>query len=159
MTPRSERVAISNLAWDLDEDPEIRQALHSLGVRGVEIAPSKIWEHPLAVSPDEVKQYREYWAEADIAIVSLQSLCFGRPDLQLFESETQRSALLDHLVGMCELAVALGAEHLVYGSPKQRVRGDLRLADAESIAVDFFASLGERAESLGVIVCFEPNAA
>jgi D-psicose/D-tagatose/L-ribulose 3-epimerase len=47
----------------------------------------------------------------------------------------------------------------VFGSPKNRVRGDLPLNTAMSIACDFFQELGGAAASHGVSLCIEANPA
>src|SRR6185437_14047549 len=54
---------------------------------------------------------------------------------------------------------ALGAHVLVFGSPKNRLRGDLPLDSAISIACDFFQELGDAAASHGVSLCIEANPA
>ncbi len=46
---------------------------------------------------------------------------------------------------------------MVFGSPKNRVRGDLPMPDALHIATDFLRELGEYAGSRGVLFCVEAN--
>jgi sugar phosphate isomerase/epimerase len=56
-----------------------------------------------------------------------------------------------------DLAERLGAKALVFGSPKNRVRGSLLTKAAHEIAVDFFRPIGEYAAERGCRVCIEPN--
>jgi sugar phosphate isomerase/epimerase len=151
------RLAISNLAWPREADPAVAELLHRLGVPGVELAPTKVWPQPLAVSDREVADCRRFWEQRQIQIVALQSLLFGRAELQLFGDAGSQVAMLAHLGGMCRLAQLLGARVLVFGSPKNRRREQLTETEAEVKACDFFRRLGDIAEAHHVVIGIEPN--
>jgi sugar phosphate isomerase/epimerase len=151
------KLAISNLAWDASHDSAVAALMQSHGVTGVELAPTKIWDEPLDASNSEIGEYVNFWSDFGIRIVSLQSLLFNKPDLQLFLSDESRLEMQRYLAGIIELASKLGAQILVFGSPKNRTRGDLDSATAEKIAVPFFRAIGEVAQQCGVIFCIEPN--
>ncbi|HEY4216055.1 MAG TPA: sugar phosphate isomerase/epimerase family protein [Gemmatimonadaceae bacterium] len=157
MTPASRRLAISNIAWDAAEDDAAAAVVRRCGATGVEIAPTKWRDDPLDASPADVAAYRRGWEERGLSIVSLQSLLFGRPDLQLFGDFAPRSAFIDYLRRTIDLAAALGARSLVFGSPKNRVRGALALADAIAIATDAFREIGQHAHECGTALCIEAN--
>ena len=38
------KLAISNIAWDREDDPMIAEILRDCNVTGIEVAPSKIWD-------------------------------------------------------------------------------------------------------------------
>jgi sugar phosphate isomerase/epimerase len=137
------RIGVSNLGWRRDEDAEL---LAALDVDALELAPTKLWDDPLAVPAAALAAYRA----AAPPLVALQALLFGHPELRVFDESRERT--LVHLRGMCDLAAALGASVLVFGSPGNR-RRDGR---PRAIAVDFFRELGEYAASRGVCVCLEP---
>jgi len=151
------RLAVSNIAWDRSEDDRVAEILRREGVTGVEIAPTKWRDDPLRASAADVEGLRREWSDRGLRIVSLQSLLFGRPDLQLFGSDASRAAMLEHLERTIDLGSALGAHALVFGSPGNRKRGSLSLADATSIAVEFFQRLGAYAHERGTTVCLEAN--
>lgn len=151
------RLAVSNLAWDPDHDDEIADVVRSEHITGIEIAPTKWRARPLEATAADVAAYRRAWADRGLRIVSLQSLLFGRPDLRLFGGDTVRRAMLDYMRGMVDLAAALGAGVLVFGSPKNRLRGELPLMDAMALARDFLGELGDHATTLGTAVCIEAN--
>jgi sugar phosphate isomerase/epimerase len=151
------RIAASNLAWDPDQDAEVAQLMRSLGIEGLEVAPTRIWDDPLSSSPDERKRFRDSWSERGISIVSLQSLLFGRPDLVIFGSAASRAATLEYLGGMIQLAADLGASRLVFGSPKNRTRGTMSADGANKTVVPFFRAIGDLAVAAGVVFCIEPN--
>jgi sugar phosphate isomerase/epimerase len=150
------RLAISNIAWDAAED-DAAAVMRECGATGVEIAPTKWRDDPLEAPAADVAAYRRSWEDRGLPIVSLQSLLFGRPDLQLFGDDATRAALIDYLRRTIDLAAGLGARRLVFGSPKNRVRGALPLADAIAAASDVFRRLGEHAHERGAVICIEAN--
>ena len=70
------------------------------------------------------------------------AILFGKPELRIFGPEPVRQATLDHLGRVAELAAALGARALVFGSPRNRDRGVLTPDEAFTHAVDFFRGAG-----------------
>ncbi len=150
-------LSISNLTWDLIEDCAIADILSGLSLGGVEIAPTKVWPAPLAVSQESISSYRRFWESRGIKIVALQSLLFGRPDLEIFKSEVVRNQTIQYLTVIIELAAHLGARVLVFGSPKNRLVGQLRDSEIIDTALEFFSTLANIAQKHGVCFCIEPN--
>lgn len=153
------RLAISNIAWPAGVDDDAAPLLCAHGVEGVELALTKIWTEPLAASAAEVIAYRQRWEKKGLRIAALQALLFGKPQLTIFDSEAVRRQTLDYLAGIIERAAWLGAAALVFGSPKNRCRGERSPAEAWSLAVPFFRELGCHARRQGVRFCIEPNPA
>lgn len=149
------RLAISNIAWDAHDDAEVAALLAREGMNGVEIAPTKWRPDPLNATAAETARYRGMWEDRGLPIVALQALLFGRPDLQLFGDSRPR--LAEYLERVIELGAALGAHALVFGSPKNRLRGAMPLAHATTIAVDFFREIGDYAAEHGVVLAIEAN--
>ena len=151
------KLAASNIAWEPAEDDEVARILRDRGFTGVEIAPSKRWESPIDATRKEISAYRKSWEDRGLQVVAMQALLFGRPDLQLFGSETVRRALSAYLTGLIDMAHGLGARALVFGSPKNRKRGKMPLPQATEIAVEFFREVGAIAASRDCVICIEPN--
>lgn len=151
------KLAVSNIAWSSAEDDRLAELLRREGVTAIEIAPTTWRERPLEAPAADVTALRRSWNERGIDIVSLQSLLFGRPDLQLFATGESRAAMLDHLRRTIDFAAKLGARALVFGSPKNRLRGDVGVAEATSIASDFLRQAGEYAHACGTVLCIEAN--
>ena len=143
--PEAALLAVSNIAWAPHEDEAIAAVLRREGVAGVELAPTKWREQPLEARVEEIAEYRRTWEDRGLRIVSLQSLLFGRPELQLFGSAAIRAALADYLRRVIDFGAELGAHALVFGSPKNRLRGSLSIGEANDIAIPFFRQLGEHA--------------
>ena len=147
-------LAVSNIAWDARDDDAITTVLRRHGVAAIEVAPTKKWERPLEAAKSEVVAYRREWEARGFKIVALQSLLYGRADLQLFGDG---DGLRKYLIGIIRLGETLGARALVFGSPKNRIRGTMPFHDAVSRAADFFRAIAPIAEEAGATLCFEPN--
>lgn len=152
------KLAVSNIAWTPNEEPEVAELLKRLGVNSIEIAPTKTWNEPIEASTEQIDKYKAFWNSYNIEVVAFQSMLFSHPELKLFESEENRQACLAYLKSFIELAGKIGAHRMVFGSPKNRQRGEMSLGEADGIAKDFFTQLGETAKSNGVVFCLEPNA-
>lgn len=151
-------LAVSNIAWTNSEEHEVAKKLQELGVKRVEIAPTKRWEDPTKATPEEIREYIEWWAQFDIEVTAFQSMLFARPDLKIFENESLRDETKQYLADFLRLAGDMGAKRLVFGSPKNRQRGGLSEMEADVVAIDFFAELGDVAAQHNTMLCIEPNA-
>lgn len=149
-------LAVSNIAWSANDEQRVCEFLRARGVEAVELAPTKRWEKPLQATTEELKEYRAEWEKRGFRIVALQALLYGRPDLQLFGDA---NAMREYLVGIIRVGGALGAKALVFGSPKNRLRGSMAFGEAITIAAEFFRSIAPIAEDAGTTICFEPNPA
>lgn len=152
-------IAVSNIAWTAAEEPEVAKVLQEKGIHHVEIAPTKVWEDPTNVTDAQIQEYKDFWAKHDIEIVAFQSMLFPRPDLTIFDSAELRQQTQDYLTKFIELAGRIGAEVLVFGSPKNRIVPEGMAADeARNIAEEFFRNLGNSAIQHQTNFCIEPNA-
>lgn len=151
-------LAVSNIAWTNEEEPEVAEKLRELGITKVEIAPTKRWDDPTVATPKQVREYVEWWKKYDIEVVAFQSMLFARPDLKLFESNDLREELVSYMAEFIRLAGDMGARRLVFGSPKNRQRGGVDVETADAVARDVFGRLGGVALRHNTILCIEPNA-
>jgi sugar phosphate isomerase/epimerase len=153
------RLAVSNIAWPAGADADAAAAtiLRDHGVEGVEIAPTKVWPRPLETSASDRAAYRQSWERRGLPIVALQALLFGRPDLTLFDGPAARAQTIEYLKAMIPLAAQLGAEALVFGSPKNRRVGSRPAIEVDAIARATFRTLGDCADRHRVAFCIEPN--
>jgi sugar phosphate isomerase/epimerase len=151
------KIAVSNIAWDPSENDRIVEIMAAYGVKGIEIAPTTIWPDISNADDARIQSTRSWWTDRGISIVAMQSLLFGRPDLNLFGDADVRQCLLDYLSAIIRIAARLGASVLVFGSPKNRQVGSMDRVFAMDIAVDFFSRLGTMAHATGLCIGFEPN--
>jgi sugar phosphate isomerase/epimerase len=149
------RLTVSNLAWPADQEDAAFARLARLGVKGVEVAPTRLaaWD---ALPDSLLTRYRERLRDEGLAVSSLQAILFGRPELRLFDEPAGFAGLLDHMRHVSAIAATLGAGVLVFGSPRNRSAGALPLEDAWPAARDRFRLLGEIAAASGAVIGIEP---
>jgi D-psicose/D-tagatose/L-ribulose 3-epimerase len=152
------KLAISNIAWLNEEEADVAELLRNLGVKYVEIAPTKKWGEPIHVSEDDIDSYRMFWSQYGIEVVAFQSILFAHPELKLFESESNRNATKEYLKDFVKLAGNMGAKRMVFGSPKNRQLGESSYEQAVEDAVPFFTEIADEASNNDVVFCIEPNA-
>lgn len=152
------RLAVSNIAWDIDEEDLIARQLADEGITAVEIAPTKVFSDPTNATADEVAAYRSFWSSFGIEIVAFQSILFGHPDMRLFRTQDERIAFIAVARQFIDLADMIGARRIVFGSPVQRaVPSGMSSGEASRIAQEIFTTIGEIAAAKQVVFCIEPN--
>ena len=151
------RIAFSNIAWNPPEQADIFPILSSTGVTGIEIAPTKCWPGWIGATPAAARQTASLFAAAGFAIPSMQAILFGRPDLKLFGSQSERIAFLNHIEDVADIAEGLGARTLVFGSPSNRDPGDLAPDAAMKSAVSVLSAAGDICTRRGVWLGIEAN--
>ena len=150
-------LAISNIAWTEADDATVVSELRSMGVAGVEIAPTRRWARPSEATPGDIDEYAEFWRSRGTPVVACQALLYGRDDLRIFADAVAREATLEYLGVILRLGARAGARAFVFGSPVNRQVGDLDKASVDAIALPFFAAAGALADEAGVSLCLEPN--
>jgi D-psicose/D-tagatose/L-ribulose 3-epimerase len=151
------RLAISNIAWDANEDEEVAALLQRHAIDAIDVAPSKYFAVPAEATAQDIAKVRAVWADRGIEITGMQSLLFGTTGLNIFGPVETRAAMLDHLAVICRIGGGLGARKLVFGSPRNRDRGEFSDEEVLEIALPFFRYLGQIALDNGVVICLEPN--
>jgi sugar phosphate isomerase/epimerase len=151
------RLAISNIAWDVQEDEAVARLLNQYGVDAIDIAPGKYFPEPALATEQEMARVRQWWKDRGIEITGMQALLFGTTGLNVFGSTEVQEKLLQHLTAVCRIGGGIGATRIVFGSPKNRDRSGLSDEQTLAIAIPFFRRLGEIAQAHGVVICLEPN--
>ncbi len=153
------KLAVSNIAWNTEEDSAAFERLRYQGITGLEIAPPRVWPEPAAVSTEAALAYRKEMAALGFDLVAFQSLLFGKNHWNLFQEDSAPECH-DYLIELGRLASRLGVRVLVFGSPRNRAVPETMTAEkAEQKAVEFFHSLGCAYAEMGVILGLEPNPA
>src|SRR3989344_4244202 len=114
------KIALSNLAWDKDEDAQILKILKEFKIRGIEVSLTKIWEEPIKITEKQILSYKKLWKSNGINIVAITSVLYGHPELVIFNSEEVRNQMFKYLNKVFNMGSLLGAKAIVFGSPKNR---------------------------------------
>ena len=87
----------------------------------------------------------------------MQALLFGMPKLNIFPIDLAAESI-DYLERhSANWSLAGRGSRLVFGSPKNRDRGQLDDQTAHKQAIEVFRQLADTAAELGVVFCLEPN--
>lgn len=149
------QLSVSNLAWGASHNSEALALLAGLGVRGVEVAPTRIatWAD---LSPARMRRYRSEVEAAGLSVSSLQAIFFGVEGARLLDNVSAFQVMSEHISRVAEVGAILGAEIAVYGAPATRTRGEMCRESARNIAMERFSELGDIAQSFGVAIGIEP---
>jgi sugar phosphate isomerase/epimerase len=157
------RLAMSNIAWSVEERLGAYAILAEAGITGLEIAPGLFFhaaDDPFV--PDEASASEALYemADAGLSLVSMQSLLFGVTGAALFEGAEARNVFQRGMTRAITLAGRFGIPNLVFGSPAQRrVPAGMAMADALAEAAAVFRRLGDVAAAAGTRITIEANPA
>lgn len=152
------KLSVSNIAWLSEETDSILPILYRHGVTGIEIAPTLLFKSPEAQTDEAIRLERSKWEHRGLKIVAMQALLFGHPEFQLFGESQIVDKLTAYMKMIIHMGGLLGARALVFGSPKNRIKGGLSFSEALESAVPFFSELAQYASESGTCLCIEPNA-
>ncbi len=157
------KLAVSNIAWDANDQDKAYALLRDQGVAGLEIAPGLLLPgqvDPLKADMSACAQAKDQASRFGLQLVSMQSLLFGAPQAQLFGDSHGQAIFLSTMTGAIELASRLDIPNLVLGSPKQRgIPDGMEFDLAKKMWRKSLRAIGDVARSHGVVVALEPNPA
>lgn len=149
--------AISNIAWDSSLDDKVYNMLYGLGIKGLELAPTRIITKD-PYEKENVKEAQKILAEVNekykLHPVSMQSIWFGHSE-NIFESTESYNILKEYTYKAILYAEKIGCKNLVFGCPRNR-----NMTDKEKqlpIAIKFFNEIGNYASKHHVFIALEPN--
>ena len=149
------KLAVSCMAWSADEHAAAAALLHAHGAMGIELLPTALWgdwASALAAGPADLPAPLQ-----DFARPAMQSLLFNMPDHLLFQDEAAEERMIAHLQHVIALAERLHVRVLVFGSPRQRLRGSLSMPAAMARFGSFATRLAPVAAAAGVKLALEAN--
>jgi len=152
-----QHLAISNIAWQPEEDAIVLELLEQYNVRHIEISPFRTSANAQEMSSKNAEILVQYYAVYGIDIVALQAIMYRHTHLSIFGKDTTRQACLKHIVHILDFAQCLHAKTVIFGSPKNKKRGALPYEKAFEHSVDFFKKVAEHAAKRNVIFCLEPT--
>lgn len=142
-------LAISNIAWAVENDDSVYAFMHQLGFKGLEIAPTRIFPN----APYEQLKDAEKWShDCRFDIPSMQSIWYGRTENIFCDKE--RETLYQYTCQAIDFAAAIRCRNLVFGCPRNR---QIPGPEYRPQAVSFFQSIADYAERCGCIIGIEAN--
>lgn len=148
------KLAISNIAWAVEQDAKMYERMKRLGYEGLEIAPTRIFpKNPYEKLEQAAKWQQALAAEYGFCVPSMQSIWFGRQE-KIFGSKEEQESLLGYTKKAIDFAAAIGCKNLVFGCPRNRAVPD---GVSSALATPFFKELGVYAASRKTAVGMEAN--
>lgn len=114
------KLSVSNLAWPIDETDWCLDQLVNHGIKGVEIAPLKVFDSWESISVEGIAKVRKKYNDLGLEISSFQAITFGASDLALLNDKAKVDNFLRHMEKVAWLLSELGGENAVFGSPGLR---------------------------------------
>lgn len=152
-------IAISNLAWNESADQQMFEAMINLEISNLEISPFRDAARISEVSKQFDDKMPKLLNHYGIRIAALQSLMFRYPEVSLFKDEATCNEIFKHLVDVLRFSNKVGSTVVVFGSPKNKIRGKIPYEKALGIAKNFFEKLASQAKKFNVTFCIEPTPA
>jgi len=150
-------LSVSHIAWPPEREEEMIDLLVGAGVSVIELAPLRAFGNPLQATEAAVRAKAEHYATRGIRIGSFQALLFGAEAVFLFEDEASRTRMKEWLIAVGRVASWCGAGPMVFGSPKNRLKGELSHSQAIESAAPFFREVGDACATAGSFLVMEAN--
>ena len=151
------KLSVSNIAWVDPFNEEIMGVLEKAHVKGIEVAPTKIWQDWKGMDEPDAMRVKDKIMRHGFSVPALQAVLFGKPGLMIFKSDESREQTYQHLCRVADVAAGLGAQVVVFGSPGNRDPLDLEDDEAFQIGVEFFRRVGSYYYTRDVALCIEAN--
>lgn len=150
-------LSVSHIAWPPEQEAAALAFLRELGIAEVEVAPVRAFGNALEANESAVRDKAAWYREQGFRIGSFQALLFGTDGLELFAPGAPSERLKEVLIATGRVAGWAGAEPMVFGSPRNRLRGDLSPAEALRRAAAFFREVGDACAEAGSCLVIEAN--
>src|SRR5580658_1227964 len=152
------RFAICNEIFQGWANEAVLKYCAKLGYGGLEIAPFTLAKSVSEISPQQRRQLREAAARVGVQICGLHWLLAKTEGLHLNHPDTAvQKRTSQYLCDLVDCCADLGGKTMVLGSPQQRgVLPGLTTQQAWDLASQTLRPAVQRAETRGVVVCFEP---
>lgn len=151
------QISFSHIAWPPENESPGLSYLKYLGLDTVEVAPLRAFGNPLTARETEVREKAEWYYEQGFRIGSMQALLFGTDGLELFGTTDSRMRMKETLIAVGQVAGWAGGGPMVFGSPRNRLRGKLSHKVAISQAAALFREVGDRCAQVGSCLVIEAN--
>ncbi len=148
------KLAVSNIGFAKEDEPEIYEFLKSLNFTGLEIAPTRVFEttpydfnNEFNVFCNNIKQ------QYNLQVCSMQSIWYGVTQ-NIFGTKDDVDFLIQYTKKAIDFASAGGCKNLVFGCPKNR---NMPSEASINAADDFFWQISQYAHEKGCVIALEPN--
>lgn len=142
------KLALSNLAWDFEENEKMFSELKNLEINNIEGVLTKVssWEN---LNEEKIYNLKKILEENGLKVFSLQSIFFG----VVCEGLHDCKVVIPHIKKLISYSKILGVEILVLGSPNLRKK----VEGLEQKLNETFKTIDSLLFSSNIKICIEPN--
>jgi len=148
------KFSCSNIAWTTEQEHISLGILKKYNITGIEVAPTIVWPNWENATVDNAILYKKTLSDQGFEIPAMQAIMFGKNVTSIFDKNEQKK-ILSHLAMVSDLAGALGAKSVVFGSPKLR-NTNLSIDNAINEVLPFFNKIAGYFNNNGSCFCIEP---
>jgi len=91
-----------------------------------------------------------------LSVSSIQSIFYGKNYNIL--NKKHHSRIISHIEKVCKISKKLNAQNLIFGSPKNRIKNNLTISEADKISIQIFKKITVICKRYKINFCLEPNA-
>ena len=150
-------LSVSHIAWPPAREEEFLEILRDQGLETMEAAPLRTFGNPFLATESNVREKADWYRDRGFKIGSFQALLFGAEGVFLFEDEASRLRLKEWLIAIARVGAWCGAGPMVFGSPKNRLKGSLSHTEAMEAAVSFFREVANSCAAGSSYLVMEAN--
>lgn len=150
------KLSVSNIGFRGLTLSEFGPILEDNNIDGVEVSLGESFRN-LDEAEISAMDYREELKKYKLQVSGIQALLHGKQDLQ-FLRKSDWNEIENHLLRIMNIASKLNASVLVFGSPKNRIKGELSHSEACSLLGDFLLRLIPALKQNNLSFAIEPNA-
>lgn len=146
------QLAISNIAWDKNDEFDVFNLLYKLNIINIELAPTKIFNNIYNCTDNDIFEYSKKLSSYTLIPRVFQSILYGENNLQVFDYNTYEQ-FFKRLDRIAYIANKMRVKVLVFGAPKNRIRNNKEY----NIAINFFREVNDIVKQYNCIIGVEAN--
>ena len=101
--------------------------------------------------------FKQILKKNSLKISSIQSVFFGKPDLNIFDGSKHKAILL-HIKNIIKISKYLGVKNIIFGSPINRRINLKKKKQQTLVGIKIFKKIANECKKNKIIFCIEPNA-
>lgn len=101
--------------------------------------------------------FKQLLKKNSLKISSIQSIFFGKPDLNIFDVGKHK-IILSHIKNILKISKYLGAKNIIFGSPINRRINLKKKKQQTLVGIKIFKKIANECKKNKIFFCIEPNA-
>ena len=134
------RLAVSDTAWNTDEERTIAGLLRHYRVDAVDITSAKYFPEPEIARHAEILKIKYRWAQWGVSITGIHTLLSSEGKMNMFGDPDSQRRMLERLDAVCNIGAELGVTRLILGASPDLGYPEMAVTELTDTAVSFFGN-------------------